>query len=66
LQPDAIVATDDAHVELLLDRQPWRSLRAVRERHVFILNDPGILARPGPRYNEGLAWLIERLRPIAK
>jgi hypothetical protein len=30
------------------------------------LNDAGILARPGPRYNEGLAWLIERLRPIAK
>jgi iron complex transport system substrate-binding protein len=66
LQPDAIVATDDAHLEMLLDREPWRSLKAVRQRHVFILHDAGILARPGPRYNEGLAWLIERLRPIAK
>ena len=66
LQPDAIVAPDDVHLELLLDREPWRSLRAVREHHVFILHDPAILERPGPRYNEGLAWLIERLRPIAK
>ncbi len=66
LQPDAIVATEDAHLELLLDREPWRSLHAVREGHVFILRDSAILARPGPRYNEGLAWLIERLRPIAK
>jgi iron complex transport system substrate-binding protein len=66
LQPDAIVATDDAHVDALLDREPWRSLRAVRDHHVFVLRDSGILVRPGPRYNEGLAWLIERLRPIAK
>jgi iron complex transport system substrate-binding protein len=66
LQPDAIVATDDAHLEVFLDREPWRSLRAVRAGNVFILRDSGILTRPGPRYNEGIAWLIERLRPIAK
>jgi iron complex transport system substrate-binding protein len=65
LQPDAIVATDDAHLDALLDREPWRSLRAVREHRVFILSDSDILVRPGPRYNEGLAWLIERLRPLA-
>lgn len=66
LQPDAIVATDDAHLEMLLSREPWRSLRAVRAGNVFILTDSAILVRPGPRYNEGLAWLIERLRPLAK
>jgi iron complex transport system substrate-binding protein len=66
LQPDAIVATGDAHIETLLGREPWRSLKAVQQHHVFILRDSEILTRPGPRYNEGLAWLIERLRPIAK
>jgi iron complex transport system substrate-binding protein len=66
LQPDAIVATGDAHIEALLGREPWRSLNAVRQHHVFILHDSEILTRPGPRYNEGLEWLIERLRPIAK
>jgi iron complex transport system substrate-binding protein len=66
LQPNAIVATDDAHLETVIQREPWRSLRAVREGRVFILRDAAILTRPGPRYNEGLAWLIERLRSIAK
>ena len=65
LQPDAIVATNDAHLDLVLDREPWRSLRAVREGHVFVLQDEAILVRPGPRYNQGLQWLIERLRPLA-
>jgi iron complex transport system substrate-binding protein len=65
LQPDAIVATNDARLDALLSREPWRSLRAVREGHVFVLKDPSILARPGPRYNQGVAWLIDRLRPLA-
>jgi ABC-type Fe3+-hydroxamate transport system substrate-binding protein len=64
LQPDAIVAGSDTRLPSLLDREPWRSLRAVREKHVFILTDPGVLERPGPNYNEGLSWLIEHLRPL--
>jgi ABC-type Fe3+-hydroxamate transport system substrate-binding protein len=65
LQPDAIVAGSDTRLSSLLDREPWRSLRAVRAKHVFILADPGVLERPGPAYNEGLSWLIEHLRPLA-
>jgi iron complex transport system substrate-binding protein len=65
LDPDAIVATSDAHLEAVLDRMPWRALRAVREHRVFILQNGALLVRPGPRYNEGLSWLIERLRPVA-
>ena len=65
LQPDAIVATADAHLNAVIAREPWRSLHAVREGNVFILTDADILVRPGPRYNEGLAWLIAHLRPIA-
>lgn len=65
LDPDAIVASGDAHLDTVLSREPWRSLRAVREHHVFILQNAALLVRPGPRYNEGLSWLIERLRPLA-
>ena len=65
LQPDAIVAPSDAHLASLLGREPWRSLRAVREHHLYVLSDPDVLERPGPHYNEGLSWLIERLRPKA-
>ena len=67
--PDAIIADTDAHVDGALAQEPWRSLRAVRERHVFVISDRRIinaLERPGPGYNEGLRWLIERLTPLAK
>lgn len=64
LQPDAIIAGSDTQISSLLQKEPWRSLRAVRLNHVYIY-DPALLDRPGPRYNQGLSWLIERLRPIA-
>jgi ABC-type Fe3+-hydroxamate transport system substrate-binding protein len=65
LQPDAIIASQDVHLEALLDREPWRSLRAVQQHRVFVY-PTALLNLPGPRYNEGVAWLIERLRPLAK
>ena len=66
LQPDAVVAGGDAGLTSVLHDAPWRSLRAVRLRHVYVLRDSDLLMRPGPRYNEGLSWLIERLRPLAE
>jgi len=66
LQPDAILTDDTTGVTQVLGREPWRSLRAVQRGRVLILSDPSILERPGPRYNEGLKWLIERLQPISK
>ncbi len=66
-QPDAIVTGTDTHLRDVLGREPWRSLRAVREGHVFIVPNARIqdaLFRPGPRYNEGLRWLIERLSSL--
>jgi iron complex transport system substrate-binding protein len=62
-QPDAIVTDRFTHLSTVLDREPWRSLRAVREHHVYVAPDE--FERPGPAYNEGLHWLIERLRPLA-
>lgn len=66
--PDAIVAGSEVHIGSVLGQEPWRSLRAVREGHVFVITDSRVsnaLYRPGPRYNEGLRWLIERLTPLA-
>jgi ABC-type Fe3+-hydroxamate transport system substrate-binding protein len=63
--PDAIVTDPDMHVDAVLASEPWRSLRAVRERHVYAIRPPEILMRPGPNYNEGLLWLIQRLAPLA-
>ncbi|MBV8246489.1 MAG: ABC transporter substrate-binding protein [Candidatus Eremiobacteraeota bacterium] len=65
LQPDAILAPSDAHLDAVLNREPWRSLDAVRAKHVFFF-PPAVLEHPGPRYNEGLQWLIERLTPLAR
>lgn len=66
LQPDAILCDAQTHLETVLRREPWRSLRAVREGHVLILSDAAILETPGPRYNEGLSWLIEHLRSLSQ
>ena len=69
VQPDAIVSANEVHLRAVLDTEPWRSLHAVREGHVFTITDSTIvnaLYRPGPRYNEGLRWLIERLTPLAQ
>lgn len=66
LQPDAIVTDPSVGLTSVLDREPWRSLRAVQAGHILTLADAALLERPGPRYNEGLRWLIERLAPLAK
>jgi len=65
LQPDALIADGSTGIAHVLGAEPWRSLRAVQRHHVFVLQPADILERPGPRYNEGLRWLIDRLRPLA-
>lgn len=66
LQPDVLLAARDAQLEQSIGREPWRSLQAVRTKRLLIVSDPDLLYRPGPRYNQALSWLIERLRPIAR
>ncbi len=63
-QPDALVVDPAVGFASAVDRPPWNALRAVREHHVYTLPDAAILERPGPRYNEGLAWLIGALRGL--
>lgn len=62
LQPDAIVVDPAVRFGEVVTNAPWNALRAVREHRVYTLPDAAILERPGPRYNEGLAWLIDTLR----
>jgi iron complex transport system substrate-binding protein len=63
-QPDVIVADRSAQLPSLLTREPWRSLRAVARHRVYDV-DSDLLERPGPRYNDAIAWFIDRLEPIA-
>jgi cobalamin transport system substrate-binding protein len=62
-QPDAIVADPSTQLRSVLDREPWRSLRAVKLHHVYFV-DPDLIERPGPHYNDGLRWLLDRLTPL--
>jgi ABC-type Fe3+-hydroxamate transport system substrate-binding protein len=66
-QPDAIVSDRETNLAGSLDREPWRSLKAVREGHLFVTDERvnNALFRPGPHYNEGLSWLIERLSSLS-
>ena len=64
-QPDLLVTDPATHLAALEDREPWRSLRAVRLHRVYAI-DPDVLERPGPNYNEGVRRLIERIAPLAQ
>jgi iron complex transport system substrate-binding protein len=64
-QPDVLIADPDIHLNDVLNRAPWTSLRAVREHHLYVLPDAAILERPGPRYNDGLAWLVSMLGHVS-
>ena len=64
-QPDALIVDPDVHLNEVAAEPPWSALRAVRDGHVYVLPEAAILERPGPRYNEGLAWLIATLARVS-
>jgi iron complex transport system substrate-binding protein len=64
-QPDLLVADPMTHLDAVVDREPWRSLRAVRLHRVYDVN-PDIIERPGPNYNQGVRWLLDRVSPLAR
>jgi iron complex transport system substrate-binding protein len=63
-QPDILIADPTVELRGVLGRAPWNALQAVRSGRIAYLPDPAILERPGPRYNEGLAWLIATLNAV--
>ncbi|HWT06942.1 MAG TPA: ABC transporter substrate-binding protein, partial [Xanthomonadales bacterium] len=58
-QPDLLVVDPSVQLNDVLAQPPWNALRAVKQHRVYTLPDAAILERPGPRYNDGLAWLID-------
>jgi iron complex transport system substrate-binding protein len=64
-QPDAIVVDPTVHLDSALTTAPWNQLEAVRAHRVFVVHPAAMLVEPGPNYNDGIRWLIQRLRPIA-
>ncbi len=63
-RPDVLIADRATHLQAALDREPWRSLQAVRLHRVYSI-DSDLLERPGPHYNDAILWLLDRLSPIA-
>jgi len=61
-QPDVILADPASGLRGVIEREPWRSLVAVRRGRVAYVDAE--LMRPGPRYNDGLSRLIEIFRGI--
>ncbi len=63
-QPDALIVDPDVRLADVEHEAPWSALRAVREHHVYTIPDAALLERPGPRYNDGLAWLIAAFKTL--
>jgi iron complex transport system substrate-binding protein len=63
-QPDLLIVDPTVRLHDVLDQPPWNALRAVTQHRVYALPDAAILERPGPRYNEGLSWLIATFRKV--
>lgn len=59
-QPDVVLVDPQASLDLA--RAPWNALRAVRAGHVRRVPASVPLYRPGPRYNDALAWLVRTFR----
>jgi iron complex transport system substrate-binding protein len=61
---DMIVAGPAVPLQTAVTRPPLNAIPAVRKNRCYALPDPAILEEPGPRYNDGLAWLIQKLNAL--
>jgi iron complex transport system substrate-binding protein len=57
------IARTTAELSALTDQPQWNSLRAVRERQVYVVDALSYFSRPGPRLVEGVEILANVLRP---
>jgi iron complex transport system substrate-binding protein len=68
LDPDIVIDASAPHnagpTRIRPDAPGWNDVRAVRQGHVVLIDDPRVL-RPGPRIAEGLAVLARALHPGA-
>lgn len=65
-KPDLIIASnthaDALSPEKLAARPGWASLKAVKERRIFLM-DGDVLSRPGPRFVEAIELIAKALYP---
>jgi iron complex transport system substrate-binding protein len=62
MDPDVIIVSHDTPFDTdVRSREPWRSLRAVRNGRVLRPPSDDIMERDGPRIVNGLAWLHDAL-----
>ncbi len=59
------IARTRAELPALTERPPWRALRAVRDRHIFLCEGNRYFNRPGPRLADSLEILAEILHPAS-
>jgi iron complex transport system substrate-binding protein len=57
------IATSTGEMRALVNQPGWETLRAVRDRHVYITDGNQYFNRPGPRLVESLEILAEILHP---
>ena len=63
-RPDVLIVDRDAQFGTSRSVAPWNAMPAVRDGRVYTAPDDKALYRPGPRYNDGLAWLIGILNRV--
>jgi iron complex transport system substrate-binding protein len=63
--PDVIVMPYECKDHSFLEKHPWSSLKAVKNKRVYFLPDPPHdgLARPTLRLTTGLYWLAKKVHP---
>jgi iron complex transport system substrate-binding protein len=68
MQPDIILIPHELGSDKFWTKSPWTSLKAVKEKHVYVLpqHETDCLARPTLRYLDALYWLAMRLHPGIK
>ncbi|HYF94095.1 MAG TPA: ABC transporter substrate-binding protein [Symbiobacteriaceae bacterium] len=61
--PDIIIGSSKADFDKIKARQAWSSFKAIKANKVYVIDDPNVVSRPGPRLVQGLKWFAETLHP---
>lgn len=61
--PEVIILSEflGLTIDDLEEREEWKNIDAVQEGNVFKVENEDILVRPGPRIDEGVGWLVEKI-----
>ncbi len=54
-----ILLYKNGNSEEVRKRVGWSDIDAVRNGRIFVVNDPDVFLRPGPRFLDAIKWLVE-------